>query len=177
VLFVANDYRKKGLEALLAAMTLLPSDIYLAVVGNPTHIPLFRLMAQAKGIEERVFFLGSLKDMDSAYIAADMLAHPTQEDTFAMVVLEAMSHGLPVVVSVERYCGISGLLQDGVQALLLSDPTNASALAERIKLVLCDPVTKSRLTLAATKYANTCIWSEIAVQQEKIYRSSIVGQH
>lgn len=177
VLFVANDYRKKGLEALLIAMTLLPSDIYLAVVGNPTHIPLFRLMAQAKGIEERVFFLGSLKDMDSAYIAADMLAHPTQEDTFAMVVLEAMSHGLPVVVSVERYCGISGLLQDGVQALLLSDPTNASALAERIKLVLCDPVTKSRLTLAATKYANTCIWSEIAVQQEKIYRSSIVGQH
>ncbi len=176
VLFVANDYRKKGLDALLIAMTLLPADVYLAVVGNPAHIPPFRLMAQTKGLDKRVFFLGSLKDMDSAYTAADMLAHPTLEDTFAMVVLEAMSHGLPVVASVEHYCGISGLLQDGVEALLLSDPTNASELAERIKLALQDTVTKSCLTLAATKYARSCLWSEIALQQEIIYRSSITGQ-
>jgi glycosyltransferase involved in cell wall biosynthesis len=173
LLFVANDYRKKGLEVLLQALALLPADIYLAVVGNPAHIPPYRQMAQDSGLADRVFFLGALKDMEPAYVAADMLAHPTLEDTFAMVVLEAMSHGLPVVVSPERYCGISGLLEDGVQALVLANPRSPDEVAERVHLALLDAGMKARLAQAGADLARTCLWSEIALRQEEIYRTSM----
>jgi glycosyltransferase involved in cell wall biosynthesis len=158
---------------LLQALALLPADIYLAVVGNPAHIPPYRQMAQDSGLADRVFFLGALKDMEPAYVAADMLAHPTLEDTFAMVVLEAMSHGLPVVVSPERYCGISGLLEDGVQALVLANPRSPDEVAERVHLALLDAGMKARLAQAGADLARTCLWSEIALRQEEIYRTSM----
>ena len=63
-----------------------------------------------------------MQDVSPAYLAADVLVHPTLEDTFAMVVLEAMAYGLPVVVSSAAYCGISGLLSHGVNALLVHEP-------------------------------------------------------
>jgi glycosyltransferase involved in cell wall biosynthesis len=129
LLFVGNDYRKKGLEALLQAMTQLPADVVLAVVGNPAHIAEFRALAGTLKLGARVFFLGALKDVSPAYEAADILVHPTFEDTFAMVVLEAMAHGLPVVVSGPKYCGIAGLLSQGANALLLDDPRDAGELA------------------------------------------------
>jgi glycosyltransferase involved in cell wall biosynthesis len=176
VLFVANDYRKKGLEVLLQALALLPADIYLAVVGNPAHIPPFRQKAQASGLADRVYFLGALKDTEPAYVAADILAHPTLEDTFAMVVLEAMSHGLPVVVAPECYCGISGLLDDGVQALVLANPRSAGEVAERVHLALLDAGMKARLAQAGANFARTCLWSEIAQKQEKIYRASMADE-
>ncbi|MGE0332750.1 MAG: hypothetical protein AB7P37_18895 [Ramlibacter sp.] len=46
-----------------------------------------------------------------------------------MVVIEAMSYGLPVVVSGPEHCGISSLLRDGLDALLLGDPRRPDALA------------------------------------------------
>jgi glycosyltransferase involved in cell wall biosynthesis len=102
---VGNDYARKGLPALLAAMPALEANTHLLCVGAAAHVPKFQLVAAEWGIAERVHFVGALTDMSLAYRAADMLVHPTLEDSFAMVVLEAMSYGLPVVVSSAQYCG------------------------------------------------------------------------
>ena len=171
VLFVANDYRKKGLPALMQALSLLPPDTFLAVVGNGSHIPAFRAQAKALSLAPRMFFLGSLTDMRVAYAAADCLAHPTLEDTFAMVVLEAMAHGVPVVVSSARFCGISGLLQDRVQALILEDPKEVKNLAKSIGQTLSNPVLRKELIDAGLVFAESYLWSEIALQQEQMYFS------
>ena len=171
LLFVGNDYRKKGLQTLLQALVQLPADAVLAVVGNPAHIPAFQEQAQSSGLAERVFFLGSLKDVGSAYEAADCLVHPTLEDTFAMVVLEAMAHGLPVVVSGPRYCGISGLLQHGVNAMILDDPRNVPRLTQALLDVLSRPTLVDRLVQGATDFALHYQWREIALRQEALYFS------
>ncbi len=169
LLFVANDYRKKGLQALLAALVQLPADVVLAVVGNAAQIPQFRERVNALTLGERVFFLGSLKDMGPAYEAADCLVHPTLEDTFAMVVLEAMAHGLPVVVSASAYCGISGLLAHGVNALILDDPQAVSALARSLLELLGQPALSTRLARGATAFATGYQWRELALRQEALY--------
>lgn len=175
LLFAGNDYRKKGLQALLEAMVHLPSDVVLAVVGNPAHIPAFRAQAEACKLGARVFFLGSLKDVGPAYTAVDGLVHPTLEDTFAMVVLEAMAYGLPVVVSGPRYCGISGLLQDGVNAMILEDPRDANKLAQLIQQVLGQPALQDRLMQGATEFARHYQWREIALQQEALYFAALAA--
>ena len=86
-----------------------------------------------------------------------------------MVVLEAMAYGLPVIVSSERYCGISGLLTHEANALILSDPNDSTALASALRRVLQDPLLRQNLSEAAVKFASLHQWSSIAEQQEAIY--------
>ena len=114
-------------------------------------------------------FLGSRKDLGEAYRAADCLAHPTLEDTFAMVVLEAMAHGVPVLVSQERYCGIAGLLDDGQNALILQDPTNHHELATKLRRVLEEVSLRERMILQSLSFARSHQWKGIADRQEAIY--------
>ncbi|MFZ3219048.1 MAG: glycosyltransferase family 4 protein [Rhodoferax sp.] len=169
ILFVGNDYRKKGLATLIAALRYLPDDTYLAVVGNASQISGFRDEVAASAAAQRIFFLGALDDVSNAYRAADCLAHPTLEDTFAMVVLEAMAHGLPVVVSGPKYCGIAGLLSHEVNAILLKDPRDPQALGQALLQVLSDALLQRRLREAGQHFARSHLWTEVARQQEKIY--------
>jgi len=171
ILFVGNDYRKKGLETLIRALRQLSDNIWLAVVGNASQIPEFQAQAKSAGTLNRVIFLGALNDVNDAYVASDCLAHPTLEDTFAMVVLEAMAHGLPVVVSSERYCGISGLLTHESNALILADPRDSIALAKALLRLFQEPSLRHGLREAALAFASLHQWSTIALQQEAIYFS------
>ncbi len=172
LLFVGNDYRKKGLPAALKALASLPADVFLAVVGNTAAIAGFRDQVAALGLTQRVFFLGSLQDVGPAYVAADALVHPTLEDTFAMVVLEAMAHGLPVAVSGPCYCGISGLLTHGMNAMVLDDPRDAAHLGQVLGRMLDESALGAQLRQGAVDFARHYQWVDIALQQEALYLSS-----
>ena len=176
LLLVGNDYRKKGLGTLLRVLRDLPADVVLAVVGNPGQIPVFERQAKGEGVAGRVFFLGSLQDVAPAYRAADCLVHPTLEDTFAMVVLEAMAHGLPVVVSSAAYCGISSLLSHGADALLLDDPQDAAKLASTLQQVLGDEALRQQLGSQARAFASRYQWPSIARQQEAVYFAALAAE-
>jgi UDP-glucose:(heptosyl)LPS alpha-1,3-glucosyltransferase len=169
ILFVGNDYRKKGLPTLLNALKKLPSNFFLAVVGNASQIASFKEDVKALGLVESVFFLGSLHDMRDAYLSANCLAHPTLEDTFAMVVLEAMAYGLPVVVSGAKYCGVAQLLTDKVNALVLTNPLDAIELAKAVVTVFKSAAAAELLSTPALKFARFYLWSAIALRQEAIY--------
>lgn len=170
LLFVANDYARKGLDTLLQALAKLPSEVHLAVAGNPASIAHYRQLAEQLGLLGQVHFLGSRDDLSSVYLAADGLVHPTLEDSFAMVVLEAMAHGLPVVVSGPAHCGISRQLHDGVQALLLSNPRDADRLADQIHSLLTNPVLAQQLGQQARVFAQAHSWESAALQYERLYQ-------
>jgi UDP-glucose:(heptosyl)LPS alpha-1,3-glucosyltransferase len=173
MLFVANDYARKGLDTLLAAMVRLPEGTMLAVVGNPAGIPAYKDQARRLHLAEQVHFLGAMKDVSLAYRAATLLVHPTLDDTFAMVVLEAMAHGLPVVVSGPAHCGISALLRHGEDALLLDEPRHERQLANAIARVLGDPPLAARLSENARRFARDHTWEEAARRYDALYRSLV----
>jgi UDP-glucose:(heptosyl)LPS alpha-1,3-glucosyltransferase len=169
LLFVANDYKRKGLDALLQALARLPEDVKLAVAGNPAPTARYRELAGQLGVGARVHFLGTQDDLGPAYRAADVLAHPTLEDTYAMVVLEAMAHGLPVVVSGPVHCGISRDLRDGYEALLLHNPRDAAALARLLANVLQDAALAASLRQHGLEFAQDHSWESAALQYEALY--------
>ena len=175
ILFVANDYRKKGLDTLLKTLSGLPPDCYLAVVGNAAQIPEFQVFADASSSRGRVFFLGALNTVDDAYRAADCLAHPTLEDTFAMVVLEAMAHGLPVVVSSVAYCGISGLLVNESDALVLNNPRDTKELTHALQHLLVDNGLVEKLSGNSLCFARQHLWAVQALRQEMIYQRVVLS--
>jgi glycosyltransferase involved in cell wall biosynthesis len=176
LLFVGNDFRKKGLPALLDALVLLPNDCWLAVVGEGEQRAAMRQRVASLKLGGRVYFLGALQQMDVVYQAADCLVHPTLEDTYAMVVLEAMAHGLPVVVSAARYCGISAELTDGVNAVLLNEPESALVIAKAVARVTGDHNVGTKLGQQAVVFAAQRTWGRVAQSYEKLF-SEVAPQY
>lgn len=169
LLFVANDFRRKGLDTLLEALEhLQPMPVHLMVVGHSAHLAEYQARSRAMGLDERVHFLGRQADMHPVYAAADLLVHPTREDTFGMVVLEAMAQGLPVVVSRAPYCGLSADL-DEHEAVLLHDPASKDELGAALHALLNDETRRAALAQAGRKVAARYDWAQVAQAYERLY--------
>jgi glycosyltransferase involved in cell wall biosynthesis len=169
LLFVANDYARKGLDALLSALQLLPAQVVLTVVGQTRQLSQFQALVDRLGLRDRVQFLGPRHDIDTLMAASDVLVHPTLEDSFGMVVLEAMAHGLPVVVSAAPYCGLSAELLHGRDALMLSDPKDAPTMARLVQDVLDHAGLRARLVEGGFEQARRRSWADAALKYEKIF--------
>ncbi|OGB22109.1 MAG: hypothetical protein A3I66_17960 [Burkholderiales bacterium RIFCSPLOWO2_02_FULL_57_36] len=169
LLFVGNDFVRKGLPTLLEALAQLAPHTLLAVVGKGESQLQMQRVAQRLGLAPRVHFLGSLRDMAQAYGAADMLVHPTLEDSYGMVVLEAMAHGLPVIVSDAPYSGIALDLAEGHNALLLKDPADAAQLRAAIQRVQGEAALAHSLGAEAMRFAQAHAWQQAAADYESLY--------
>jgi glycosyltransferase involved in cell wall biosynthesis len=173
LLFVGNDYAKKGLGPLLQAVRVLPVDTVLVVVGNSAHIPEFSKLAEALGVANQVRFVGGVSSVHRYYQAADANVHPTTEDSFSMVVLEALAHGLPVAVSGPSYCGIAANLKDGTDALILNDPRDVGEMVATLQRLHDDAPLRTRLGEAGLRLAAQFGWAELARQQVLIYEKAL----
>ena len=89
----------------------------LLVVGGDSSAP-FKRIAEQLGVSERVIFAGSRTDLPRIYPAADAFVLPTLYETFALVCLEAMASGLPVLAG--SVGGIEDYLRDGENDFSLS---------------------------------------------------------
>ena len=168
LLWVGNDSVKKNLKTVLKALSALDSSYKLLVVGKAAPLNNWQGQVVALGISDRVKFLGVVSAMNDIYASADLLLHPTLEDTFGMVVLEAMAHGLPVVVSPSHYCGIAADLQHGLNAFMLLDPKSDAEIKEAVE-ELSQPLARAKYKANALSFANNCLWSDVAAQYEVLY--------
>ena len=168
LLWVGNNAIKKGLPTLLGALAGLPKDVFLVLVGSATPENKWRSQVAALGLQDRIYFKGVLEDMTLVYTAADLLVHPTLEDTFGMVALEAMSHAVPAIVSSEQYCGISAELTHLNNAWILQDPLDAKALEKAIESSL-ESNTHEAMSQQAIAWAGTQDWHHLALAQEALY--------
>lgn len=91
----------------------------------------------------QVRWLGNLPGgaMPGLYQKADVLLLPTHSDGFALVQLEALAHGLPVIASLN--CG--RVVQSGVQGESLAE-VSAAAITRSVRGLLSEPRMLSRWT-------------------------------
>jgi UDP-glucose:(heptosyl)LPS alpha-1,3-glucosyltransferase len=134
-LFVAKNYRLKGLSPLLHAVAALlqrpemrstPPAFRLLVCGND-HARPYEREATRLGITPHVRFVGRFPDIRTAFFSADFLVHPTFYDPCSLVVLEAMACDLPVITS--RYNGASELMHPLQEGFVIDDPHDHAHLA------------------------------------------------
>jgi glycosyltransferase involved in cell wall biosynthesis len=156
VLLVGNDWRNKGLPVLLDALTELGDlPVDLLVAGREDHSSSRPLIVD-RGLEDRVHLLPPRTDVEFYYAAADAYAGPSLEDTFALPPAEAMACGLPVIVSSAN--GTCEIITDGVDGLILVDPTDASTLSRMIRRLFEDREFRERLGENAAKTAQQYTW-------------------
>jgi UDP-glucose:(heptosyl)LPS alpha-1,3-glucosyltransferase len=150
-LFVAMNYRLKGLDPLLHAVRHIPAGkpFRLAVVGDP-RTGRYERLARRLGVADRVRFLGYDGEMRQSYFGADYLVHPTFYDPCSLVVLEALACGLPVITT--RYNGAGELLSSPKEGYVLPDPHDHRRLAWCMTQLL-DPAHRNACAQAARRTA------------------------
>jgi UDP-glucose:(heptosyl)LPS alpha-1,3-glucosyltransferase len=160
LLLIGNDWRVKGVPAILTAMAAAPAlPLRLLVAGNDAIDP-FLEMAKNLGILDRCQWEPPRGDVIDLYAAADIYASPSREDSFGLPVAEAMACGLPVITSV--LAGVSGLIQDRVHGFVLRDPSDVGTLAEVLKELCIDEGLRSRVGGAAAAAMQEWTWDRNA---------------
>jgi UDP-glucose:(heptosyl)LPS alpha-1,3-glucosyltransferase len=164
VLFVGSQYRLKGLEFAIRALAEMNTRAILLVVGGDS-VASFKRLAEQLGVSERVIFAGSRNDLPKIYPAADALVLPTLYETFALVCIEAMASGLPVLAC--PVGGIEDYLRDGENGLLIK--REAHDVAGKLDRLLNDTVLQQRLRDGGLATAKEYAWEKIAKQYLSLF--------
>ena len=146
ILFVGNDFERKGGPELLEAFRLVRERVpraRLQIAGTPHPI------APQEGVD----VLGRVNGreaMSQLYRDAAVFCLPSFFDPYPLVVLEAMAHGLPVVAT--PTCGVPEMvLDDGTGLLVEHGPDVVARLADALVRVLVDPSYAARLGAAGRR--------------------------
>jgi len=163
--FLYVGHLRKGARLCIQALAQLEQGVLLCV--SATDSEEYRQFAKACGQEHRVIFAGHTKSIEKAYAAADVFLLPTPYDSFAMVAAEAMSCGLPVVVS--REAGASELVTHGANGLLLDDVTSEQELAGHMRSLLQDRGWAEELGRGGRETVEKLTWDTVAEQTMRVY--------
>lgn len=137
ILNVGSRFRTKGVDRAIAALAALPTPTAkLVVVGGDNPRP-FRRLAHALGIEDRVIFPGAREDIARFYRAADLLLHPSYDESAGATILEAMICGLPVLVTAN--CGFAFHVRAADAGLVCSEPFEQATLSHLLAQMLVSP--------------------------------------
>jgi glycosyltransferase involved in cell wall biosynthesis len=160
LLLIGNDWSVKGLPTILAAMAATRDlPLRLMVVGSDVAA-IFQHNAQRLGIADRCRWESPSPDVIDFYATADVYVSPSQEDSFGLPVAEAMACGLPVITS--KFAGVSELIQNERDGLILPDPTNSAALSDLFRGLSENATARTTLGSAAAATAQSFTWDRAA---------------
>lgn len=169
LLCVAAVTAAKGQDVLVRALTTMADrDWRCAFVGDLDRAPDF-VAAQRRslvkhGLEERVCWTGTLSGpaLQQAYAEADLAVLPTRDESYGLVVTEALARGLPVVASdVGGVPEALGAAADGRRPGWLVPPDDAAALAAALRRWLDDAAARADLrSLARERRDSLTGWDD-----------------
>ena len=130
--------RQKGQDVLLRAWGPVPERVpgaRLVLVGDGPDRPALEALAATLPHPDSVLFAGPAEDPRDWYAAADLLVLPSRWEGMALVPLEAMACGRPVLLT--DVAGARECLERGESPVPVDDP---AALREALVARLADPV-------------------------------------
>ncbi|MBC8030596.1 MAG: glycosyltransferase [Pyrinomonadaceae bacterium] len=170
-LTVGRLVRDKAHDVLLDAFALLGEEMAewrLAVVGDGRMREALKSQATNLGIAKRIDWHGIVQEPHVLYGSASIFAMPSRVEGMPNALLEAMSCGLPVVVS-DGAPGPLELVEDEVTGLVV--PVNdAVALAAALRRLADDPSLCYRLGKAARERV-----AEYELPQAMAQWESVIG--
>ena len=172
ILFLGRLEERKGLIHLLMAYHRLRKrhvDARLLVVGAGPKLREYKRYVGLRGIRD-VEFLGRVSDEQKAryFASADIFCAPaTGQESFGIVLLEAMAAGVPIVAS--DIHGYKQVVQRGVQGLLV-EPRNPRALAAALYTLANDEELRHRMGEAGRERAPEYSWDRVTERVIDFYR-------
>jgi glycosyltransferase involved in cell wall biosynthesis len=175
ILFLGRIVAKKGLHLLLQAFnnlrTRLP-QVVLVLVGDrdqaPDYVRHLDAIVAEGAAEREVLWAGFLNESEKrhAWAAATVFCHPSESEGMAVSILEAMSAGVPTIVS--RECNMEPAAQAGA---VIEVERTVDSLGMGLARLLNDPGLCRQVGQAGRAYIqNHHAWPVLAGQIVQAYR-------
>ena len=152
-LFVGSGFRVKGLDRALLALRANQNSakqMEFWVVGDDNSAR-FRSLAEQAGVPVR--FLGGRADVKRFYDAADFLLHPAYSESAGKVLLEALTHGLPVLTT--DTCGYAPHIEAADAGFVVPSPFAQDGLNDALRRFIEDDAARERWSHNALRYAGS----------------------
>ncbi len=172
LLFVGTAEPRKGLDTLVRAMAHpAAAALELVVVGPPGWGAVsVAELAEDGGVGGRVHVTGQISeaDLQAVYAGAVAVAVPSRAEGFGLPVIEAMSHGVPVVTSDDP-----ALVEVGGGAARVVQRDDVEALAHALTEVATDGPVRRELVDGGRRRAADFSWTRTATRMWQVYRSVV----
>ena len=173
LLFVSRLERRKGFAIAVEIFARLAwelPDLFFLVVGDgPQRDVVNRVPA---GVRERLLMFGAVSnaELPPYYAAGDVFLAPAiGNESFGMILVEAMAAGLPVVGS--DIPGYREVVRDNIEGLL-AEPGNVHCLVSAARKLLTDPILAGHIRRSALKRAERFSWGAVVDEVEAAYREA-----
>lgn len=160
LLLVGSGFRVKGLDRAIRSLAALPEPLRgrtrLVVIGQ-NRSGEFELQARRCGVHDRVQFLGGRSDVFDFLLAADLLVHPAYSEAAGMILLEALTAGLPVLTT--DTCGYAFHIETARAGKVLESPFAQAACDRALAEMLTNDRTawsRNGLAYAAAQDLYSC---------------------
>jgi glycosyltransferase involved in cell wall biosynthesis len=179
ILYVGRLEPVKGVRYLIRAMKQVHDTIpyaRLIIIGEGTERAMLEALSTRLGIREFVQFGGEVPHgkVLSFMQQADVFVLPSLSEGFPMVIVEALSCGLPVVAS--RVGGVPEIITNETNGYLV-EAKDEGALAESILVLLQDEHLRKKISDANKELVKKYSWENVILKLEKIYELSIAHYH
>jgi len=169
LLYVGRLAPEKGIEQLKAALEAAP-DARLAIVGKgPAQDDLRRAFRGTPTV-----FTGQLlgEDLAAAYASSDLFVFPSTTETLGMVMIEALSSGVPVVAA--RSGASHEVVAEGESGLLY-EPGSPPSMTQAVRRVLADEALREDMGRSARRAAEVRDWGASTATLRRYYEEAIAA--
>jgi len=145
MLFVGSDFRRKGLDRVLKSIAALSPNVRertrLFVIGQD-RAKKYIQQIKSLAIEQHVQFLGGRNDVVQFMLTADLLIHPARSEPGGMILLEAITSGLPVLTT--DVCGHAHYVTEANAGKVLASPFDQMNLNQMLEDMLISDNTQRK---------------------------------
>jgi len=174
LLFLGEDFERKGLHLVIEALSYLPDPaVKLIVVGGTAATQGgYQTLATRLSVGDRIRWIEHTRDVVRYCATADLLVLPSVYEPFGLAPLEAMACGTPALISPQ--CGVMDAIECG--GALTLDFLCPELIAGKVADLLQDPSRWQSLSVASAQSAEGLSWDAIASEFEGVCQKIISGE-
>ena len=176
IIHVSNFRKVKRIPDILNAFAALSERLpcKLVLVGDGPEMGAVNKQIKKLGLRERVVLLGKQENLHELYAISDACVLMSEKESFGLVLLEAMLHGVPCLGT--NIGGIPEVIQDGVNGYIVEKGDSDSA-AEKLYELLNDDRKRQVMGENAIRIVREHFeTSRIVDQYEDLYASVLLEE-
>lgn len=165
--FVANEFKRKGLQTLIRSLhKSIVSNYKVVVIGKDDPLE-YQDLIKYFGLEQHFIFAGSVENVQDYFSLFDLFILPTVYEAFGLVILEAMSYEIPIIVS--KVSGVEEFVIHNFNGLMVEDFLNIDEWVNTINYAIQNPIEIRRMAQNGRQTALQMDWSVISEQTASYY--------
>ena len=176
IIHVSNFRKVKRIPDILNAFAAVSKRLpcKLVLVGDGPEMGTVNKQIKKLGLRERVILLGKQENLHELYAISDACVLMSEKESFGLVLLEAMLHGVPCLGT--NIGGIPEVIQDGVNGYIV-EKGDSDAAAEKLYDLLKDDRKRQAMGENAIRIVREHFeTSRIVDQYEDLYASVLLEE-